>query len=365
MRAAIQHPFFNYFTDEAKEKIITEKPPFELGPNSVIFDEGDEFDGMYLVIDEKVNFHKSLPNGKLQFVSYSGPGSHFGELGIFTDKPRSLRAVTVSVTHLIHIEEATVIELIEKNQFPLVNCIQGLVHHLNETTEQYVESVVQQQQLAVVGQMVSSLIHDFRSPLGTISLGAQFLQSRFKEDEKAVKTCTTIESQVNRINRMTVDILDYVRGEHHLEIRPIHFPKFFDEFRELFPSFFESLETEICFKRDQPFVLAGDFDRIIRIFQNLISNALDALANQPESFVKISARNEEDQVVITVTDNGPGIPMQIKDTLFEPFVTHGKSYGTGLGMAIVKRCVEAHKGTIAFESDTSGTSFELTLPIKQ
>ena len=73
---------------------------------------------------------------------------------------------------------------------------------------------------------------------------------------------------------------------------------------------------------------------------------------------------DDDDVVIVVQDNGPGIPVDIRENLFESFVTQGKKQGTGLGLAIVKKIVEDHKGSITFETETGkGTSFTLRMPV--
>ncbi len=105
--------------------------------------------------------------------------------------------------------------------------------------------------------------------------------------------------------------------------------------------------------------------RLLRVVQNLVTNAVEALRETPQAAIEIGAAVTASDLIITVKDNGPGIPAAIQARLFEPFVTHGKTGGTGLGMAIVRNIVTAHGGTITFEtSSTSGTTFHLRLPQK-
>lgn len=94
---------------------------------------------------------------------------------------------------------------------------------------------------------------------------------------------------------------------------------------------------------------------------------MDAVEDVADAKVEISLQGIDSETVeIAVSDNGKGIPPEIKDTFFEPFVTHGKSRGTGLGTAIVKSIVKAHNGSISFESSSNtGTTILIRLPKRQ
>ncbi|HRV91719.1 MAG TPA: ATP-binding protein, partial [Anaerolineae bacterium] len=103
-----------------------------------------------------------------------------------------------------------------------------------------------------------------------------------------------------------------------------------------------------------------DFDQIGRVFSNLISNSADAIGAGGE--IQLTMVVEDDRQIITVEDNGPGIPLENQEKIFEPFFTT-KSRGTGLGLAIVKQIVENHYGTITLWSEpTIGTKFIIVLP---
>jgi signal transduction histidine kinase len=104
-----------------------------------------------------------------------------------------------------------------------------------------------------------------------------------------------------------------------------------------------------------------DVARFIRVLCNLIKNAREAMPNG--GILTIGTDLVDDQVVIRISDTGIGMPPELVPKLFEPFVTHGKTHGTGLGMAIAKSVVTAHGGKISVSSiQDSGTTVEIRLP---
>jgi signal transduction histidine kinase len=110
-------------------------------------------------------------------------------------------------------------------------------------------------------------------------------------------------------------------------------------------------------------VVSLDKGKMRRVLVNIAGNARDALNGQPGTFTIIS-RRQDDQVVLELIDDGPGIPPEILPNLFQPFVTHGKAHGTGLGLAISKKIVEDHGGTIAVMTGLpKGAGFVITLPL--
>lgn len=110
-------------------------------------------------------------------------------------------------------------------------------------------------------------------------------------------------------------------------------------------------------------ILNGDKSKLKRVFMNLVSNAVDVLKDNQvhQPTIDIVAKKIEDEVVIKISDNGPGIPASIIENLFDAFVTSGKSNGTGLGLTIVKQYLQAHGGTITV-ANNPGAEFTITLP---
>lgn len=107
----------------------------------------------------------------------------------------------------------------------------------------------------------------------------------------------------------------------------------------------------------------GDKIKLEEVILNLLRNAKDAVMEQSYRKIRLTADRIDDRIVIRCKDNGCGIPEDLQKTIFEPFITH-KPGGTGLGLAVSKRIIEAHKGTLSFESKKGpGTTFTVSLPI--
>lgn len=111
-------------------------------------------------------------------------------------------------------------------------------------------------------------------------------------------------------------------------------------------------------------ILSLDSNRVLRVLQNLVTNAMEVLHGRTNAQVVVSAKRDGRHCVIKVSDNGPGIPMDIRANVFEPFVSRGKPNGTGLGLAIAKSVIEAHGGTIEFHTSRKGTEFLIRLPLE-
>jgi signal transduction histidine kinase len=98
-----------------------------------------------------------------------------------------------------------------------------------------------------------------------------------------------------------------------------------------------------------------------RVFQNLLSNAIEAMPNG--GFVSVRADRRDGEIVVSVEDTGPGIPASIADQLFEPFVTTGKKNGVGLGLALSRETVVSHGGDLWSDRKDDGARFVLRLPV--
>jgi signal transduction histidine kinase len=161
---------------------------------------------------------------------------------------------------------------------------------------------------------------------------------------------------------MANDLAAFARGDRQIHVAPINLDELFARFRELNAPLFTDKRAELVMQGNA-ICLQGDGEKLLRVLQNLIGNAMDALRKcEHEGKVTVCAEETDTHVVLTVEDNGPGIPEDIRETLFDPFVTKGKSEGTGLGTAIVKSIVDAHQGDIQFKTGSMGTTFTIRLP---
>jgi signal transduction histidine kinase len=221
--------------------------------------------------------------------------------------------------------------------------------------------MLHQEKMVLVGNMVNSIIHDFKNPFTLISLGAQVLMQRHP-DERTRSVCTNMIRQIERMTEMAQEISEFSRGSQTLKLGRVDLRDLAARFRELNEPFFN--KDRVRFEIDaDPGSVEGEENKLMRVLQNLVVNALDAVEEKPDGQVRVEMHDRGDHCEIIVADNGRGIPEEIRNHLFEPFVTHGKRRGTGLGTAIVKSIIEAHHGRIRFETATGqGTTFYIVLP---
>jgi signal transduction histidine kinase len=218
-----------------------------------------------------------------------------------------------------------------------------------------------QERLALVGRMAATIAHDIRNPLSIIAGYAQIVADRY---EGAREFVDVICAETERLSGMIGELLQYARGgEEQLTLRPYSLGAFLCELISLVAREFEMsgirLQTDIQFEGTLPI----SRNKLLQACLNLTSNAREAIG-QGGSFT-IGARRVDSSVEITFTDTGPGIPREIRNRVFEPFVTFGKRGGTGLGLAITKRIVEAHGGTIGIGEGPGGrgTTVTVRLPV--
>ncbi len=241
------------------------------------------------------------------------------------------------------------------------NIFRRVLEALRLTNELFVREVVHKEKLSLVGEMAGSLMHDMRNPLTGIGLASDTIMLHHGDDETA-KNCEAIRLQCDRVVAMAQELLEFSRDETRLQLAETTTTDFIDQFCTLNEDFFARADVVIE-ARAEPAEIRIDSMRLLRLLQNLVGNAIDALAGRPKSRIDIAAWVKASVFHLTVADNGPGIPANVRSHLFEPFVTEGKATGTGLGLSIVRNIVVAHGGKIDVRTATGhGTTFNIQLP---
>jgi len=360
-----EHPFFRNSDQESVDALVKQSEVAQFSDAEVIFLEGSPSDSLCLVLEGNVAFCAETPDGKRRVVSTSTQGNFFGEIGIFTGAPRSLSAIAQGTVRIAKIYREDLLTFIKSTPGPIEQILGSIVNHLHQTTRHYLDDMLQREKMSLVGTMVNSIIHDFKNPFTLIGLGAQMVQGRHSDDAKTVKICHNIEAQVNRMVEMANELSEFSRGEQKLLLETVNLPELFHEFRELNDPYFTREGLVIDMEIDEVTFVA-EKNKLLRVLQNLVGNAIDALNGRTDGRIEIRGLSVDGEVEITIKDNGKGIPEQIRETFWTPFVTHGKSRGTGLGSAIAKSIVEAHRGTVVFDTETDcGTTFTVRLPFQQ
>lgn len=246
---------------------------------------------------------------------------------------------------------------------------QGEVEELANAFDQMRRSLKQSQaellkreRLAAIGHMASSIVHDLRNPLATISTAAEMLN---RDGLALDRRKTLIESQLRasgRMQDMLRELLDFTRGTYKLELEHHGVSTLVERAIRSVKANYSAINIETNIPPH--LVLTVDGERMRRVLENLLNNAVQALPKTltaPKILVQAEAQGRT--IRLDVVDNGAGIPTEVRERLFEPFVSHGKLGGTGLGLAIAKSIVEAHGGSIGFEAKVvTGADFYVILP---
>lgn len=359
-----EHPFIESVSTGRRAEVVNEVEILDLNSGEIIFRDSSYPDALYIVLEGSVVFTKPKRDGSVQEISSCSEGSFFGEVGVFTGELRALEARAKTACIVGRVPEKTVKKIIEDAE-PVKRILESVIHHLKSTTSHYVDEVMRTEKKALVGTMVSSILHDFKNPFSIISLGAHIISQRYGDDPKTTQICSNIESQIRRMVEMANDLAAFGRGEEQIDAETVSLEKLFDYFKDLNSPFFndESVNVEM---HPNGIELEGDSGKLIRVLQNLITNAIEAIHQTTrKGHIVVIAKEAGEIVDITVQDNGPGIPQEIQSKFFEPFVTFGKADGTGLGSAIVKSIIEAHGGSVDFSSSSGGTLFTMRIPKHQ
>lgn len=358
------HPFFQDVNVGDIGTLIAASEIKIYEDEDIIFEEGAPSDALVLVLQGRVSFRKAMPSDEWLTVGFSEVGSYFGEIGVLTGDPRSLRAVAEGHTLLAHVPRSSLMHYMQSMPGPIESIFRSVIKHLHETTRHYVEDMLHREKMAVVGSMVNTVIHDFKNPFCLISLSAQLIRQNH-DDPETERLCLNVENQIERMINMATEIAEFSRGEEaQLQKTKVDLQRLFVEFQQLnFPYFENEL---ITIHIELPRVtINGDKSKLLRLFQNLVDNAIEAIGDE-KGRIDISGKvkRPEGMVEIQIRDSGGGIPKSIRARFFEPFVTYGKSQGTGLGTAIAKSIVEAHGGSIHFDTaEGEGTIFYINLPL--
>lgn len=216
------------------------------------------------------------------------------------------------------------------------------------------------ERLTTIGRLLSGVIHDFKTPMTVISGYVQLMQG-CDDGAQRSEYAEAILKQFDTLTAMQREVLEFARGERNVFVRKVYLHKFFADIRQQLKVDLEEKPVELVLDIDTKVVARIDEGRVARAIHNLARNAIEAMSERGGRLT-ISARKQNDDLVIMVSDTGPGIPHEIEGRLFQSFVTSGKKDGTGLGLAIVRKIVEEHGGSIEVHSSAAGAAFELRFP---
>lgn len=238
---------------------------------------------------------------------------------------------------------------------------QHFIWKLDEKSRQQSQ---QTERLAAIGQMVTGLAHESRNLLQRSHACLEALLLDISDRPDALKQAWRIQSALDRLHGLYEEVRNYA-APIKLELSDVDLHKLVQQsWQHLEPKWVErETHFEIRCPNGAPCRTRADSHRLDQVFTNLFQNAIDACGDAPRIICKITPTASEKYWRISISDNGPGIPEDVVARVFEPFFTT-KSHGTGLGMAICQRIIEAHGGSISVSSNsTSGAEITLQLPV--
>lgn len=227
------------------------------------------------------------------------------------------------------------------------------------------DKLSQAERLSIIGQTIGTLVHDMRKPLSNVMGYAGLLQEPDLTHDERYQFAGQIIKYVEQFSSMAQEILDYIAGGQKLQKSSVAVESYMAMVADMLapPGLDRSVKILVNADAAQGCTMQVDEQRFMRVFQNLVNNAVDAIEGKGGSQIEIEVQPIENMLRFTITDDGPGVPPDIVDTLFDPFVTMGKSHGTGLGLAIVDRMIELHGGKIRYETAPGGGArFVFTIP---
>jgi len=340
---------------------VVQERAFDVGQE--IFREGDPGDGLYVVSEGSVEISGILSGDQRQVFSQISPGGVFGEMSVIEQLPRSACATARSPTRVLFVSRAEMLSAIERSPLLASALLQLVSHRLREFNQHYLREVVQAERLAVVGRFARSIVHDLKNPLNIISLTTELLGKAEAPPEFRATAKARILRQVERVNDLITDILQFTQGEAKLALAPVNYSRFIDQIlAELQPEL-ELKSVALVVANPPPEIgLNLDAKLLRRVFANLTYNAVEVLSG--EGRIEFQFSQDGGYIRTAIKDNGPGIAPEIASRLFQPFATHGKAHGSGLGLSICKKIVEDHGGQITAQNDPAGGAvFAFTLPI--
>jgi signal transduction histidine kinase len=221
---------------------------------------------------------------------------------------------------------------------------------------------------AILAEMASNLAHEIRNPLNLINLTADHLGHEFKpEGNEKLKTYSeligSLKAEVQHLNKMVDEFLTIGRPSK-LKKTKFSLRELFDQVQMLVKQqlIAKSIAFSIIGPKDA--TLVSDLEQMRLVILNLLLNAIEAVSRGGTIEIIIESRVEPKTLVLKIHDSGSGIPAENLELIFEAYFTN-RPGGTGLGLALARRIVEEHGGTItASNNPDGGAQFEILLPIE-
>jgi len=241
--------------------------------------------------------------------------------------------------------------------------VTGTFDRMRKNLQRTQRELLDAERLATIGRMASSISHDLRHSLAAVVANAEFLCESNLTPGQREDLYAEIRIAVNQMTELIESLLEFSRTRESL--RPTY-----GDVRSAVERAVQGVKAHPEFQRIRIRISGEgltegwfDFKKLERALLNLLLNACEAVPADSGK-IDIGLRRQGENLEIRIEDNGPGIADAVRDRLFEPFVSHGKENGTGMGLTVVQKILQDHGGDVAVEqTSASGTIFLINIPL--
>jgi signal transduction histidine kinase len=241
--------------------------------------------------------------------------------------------------------------------------VTGTFDRMRTSLQKTQRELLDAERLATIGRMASSISHDLRHSLAAVVANAEFLCESNLTPGQREDLYAEIRIAVNQMTELIESLLEFSRTRESL--RPTY-----GDVRSAVDRAVQGVKAHPEFQRIRIRISCEgssegwfDFKKLERALLNLLLNACEAVPAESGQ-IEIGLTRKGESLEIRIEDNGPGIADAVRDRLFEPFVSHGKENGTGMGLTVVQKILQDHGGNVAVEQTSpSGTTFRVNIPL--
>ncbi len=314
----------------------------------------DDYSRVMQAMRDHLEGKKDLYEAEYRMKTSSGNYKWFRDVGAIVEK--NMGTGTTQVIGIV--DDISKRKETEGELEKYSNHLEELVAERTQALEKAQKELVEKEKLSILGQLAGSVGHELRNPLGVINNATYILKANLeKENVKARECADLIASQVQRSNKIITDLLSFAR-ESAADRAEIDVEDLLTSVMSNCPPP-ENIIVETDFSPQNPKIYADRY-QMEQVLLNILSNAYQAMPQGGK--IRIESSRKGRNMVISVSDNGPGISKQDMGKLFTPLFTT-KIIGIGLGLAVSRKFMTANKGTIKAVSKIGrGTTFVMTVP---
>jgi signal transduction histidine kinase len=353
----------------------------------VIFVEGSIADRFYIVMEGRVEVWKNYYDPKPDLLAIHGSGRFFGEMALIDELPRSATVVAKERTRILYLYREDFRRLIHERASIALSVMTAISYMIRNSNESFVDDLrkrnaelertyaklkkahserLRSERLSTLGKFSSLILHDIRNPLSILKGQLQLMQMRLGDPEKLAGHVTASLAEVNRLERLASEFLDYSRGEVRLDMAVTTPGELFAKIEAAVAERLVGSGIAVAIAKEmrynEPVIL--DAERVFRALLNVADNARKAMSHSG-GILTLKSYRDADKLVLETSDSGEGMGPDVLAHVFEPFYSASGQGGTGLGMLIVKNIVEAHGGTVRLGSKPGvGTRVLLSFPLR-